>query len=245
LIFLKKETGSVEIEYQAQGESQNASVGLGFNRSLAVIDKSDPDYNQYRVIPFHDHKQVTKTGTDANPVNSLTLTNRVGGTDVVVRVDGAVLPESSRLDLRLMSWGDGSGVPTSGNNLVIVGLDNKGLLHIRIFDAGGNRVTDTDETKLPGTQAQAVSNLKGQFPDLLSPHLLTDAEKAQLISEATAIVGQPLSSGSRTNYTLDKTNNVITFTTPQVGAVSAVYQVQGGLLDDVLGSITLSPNGII
>jgi predicted phage baseplate assembly protein len=93
-------------------------------------------------------------------------------------------------DLRLMSWGDGSGVPTSGNNLVIVGIDNNGLLHIRIFDAGGSRVTDTDETMLPGTQAGAISTLKQQLPSLLPPHVLTDAEKAQLISEVTSIVGQ-------------------------------------------------------
>ena len=44
-----------------------------------------------------------------------------------------------RFDLRVMSWGDGSGVPTSGNKLVILGIDNNDLLHIRIFDAGGKR----------------------------------------------------------------------------------------------------------
>ena len=93
-------------------------------------------------------------------------------------------------DLRLMSWGDGSGVPTSVNNLVIVGADNTGLLHIRIFDAGGNLVTDTDETKLPSTQAAAISTLKQLLPGLLPPHVLTGAEKAQVITEVTSIVGQ-------------------------------------------------------
>ena len=95
-------------------------------------------------------------------------------------------------DLQLMSWGDGSGVPTSGNNLVIVGADNHGLIHIRIFDAGGNRVTDTDETKLPPTQAGAISTLKQELPGLLPPHVLTSAKKAQVISEVTSIVGQTL-----------------------------------------------------
>ena len=88
-----------------------------------------------------------------------------------------------------MSWGDGSGVPTSGKNLVIVGIDNNGLLHIRIFDAAGNRITDTDETQLPA-QAAAIATLKQQLPGLLPPHVLTDAEKAQVIAEATSIVGQ-------------------------------------------------------
>ncbi len=91
-----------------------------------------------------------------------------------------------------MFWGDGSGVPTSAKNLVIVGADNNGLLHIRIFDAGGNRVTDTDETKLPSTQAGAITTLKQQLPGLLPPHKLTSAEMAQVIAEATLIVGQTL-----------------------------------------------------
>ena len=92
-------------------------------------------------------------------------------------------------DLQLMPWGDGSEVPASGTDLVIVGIDEQGRLHIRIFDAGGHEITDTDETKLPATQAGAISTLKQQLPGLLPPHVLTTAEKAQLISEATSIVG--------------------------------------------------------
>jgi hypothetical protein len=95
-------------------------------------------------------------------------------------------------DLRLMSWGDGSAVPTSGRNLVIVGTDNNGLLHIRIFDASGNAVTNTDETKRPATHAGAISALKQRLPGLLPPHVLTGAEKAQLASEATSIVDPTL-----------------------------------------------------
>src|SRR5262249_53378041 len=97
-----------------------------------------------------------------------------------------------RFDLRLMSWGDGSGVPTSGQSLVIVGTDNNGLLHIRIFDLSGKLVTDTDETQLPSAQASAISNLKQQLPGLLPPLVLTGADKAQVITEATSIVGQTL-----------------------------------------------------
>jgi hypothetical protein len=95
-------------------------------------------------------------------------------------------------DLRLMSWGDGSGVPTSGTNLVIVGTDHNGLLHIRIFDATGKNVMDTDETKLPATQAGAILTFKQRLPGLSPPLVLTDAEKAQLIREATSIAGQTL-----------------------------------------------------
>jgi hypothetical protein len=97
---------------------------------------------------------------------------------------------SDGYDLRLMSWEDGSRVPTSGNNLVIVGNDNNGLLHIRIFDADGNRVKDTDETRLPNTHAGAISSLRQQLPGLLHPHVLTDDEKAGVIAQATSIVDQ-------------------------------------------------------
>jgi putative DNA primase/helicase len=95
-------------------------------------------------------------------------------------------------DLRLLSWGDGSGVPTSGQNLVIVGTGHNGLLHIKVFTPSGKLVIDTDETQLPPAQAGAISSLKQRLPGWLPPHVLTPAEKAQVISEATAIVSQTL-----------------------------------------------------
>jgi hypothetical protein len=97
----------------------------------------------------------------------------------------------SGFDPRLMSWGDGSGVPTTDKKLVILGIDNNGLLHIRIFDASGNLVTDTDESKVPRTRAREVSILKQQVPGFSAPHVLTGEEKALLISEVTSIVGHP------------------------------------------------------
>ena len=63
-----------------------------------------------------------------------------------------------------MSWGDGSGVPTSGKRLVIVGTDNKRCLHIRIFNAVGNQVTNAVETELPD-KAEAIAILKQHLPD--------------------------------------------------------------------------------
>ena len=89
-----------------------------------------------------------------------------------------------------MSWGKGSGVPTSGNKLVIVGIDNRDLLHIRIFDAGGKSVMDTDETKLSDTQVGAILTLKRQLQGLLAPHELTGGEKARVIRKVTSIVAQ-------------------------------------------------------
>jgi hypothetical protein len=95
-----------------------------------------------------------------------------------------------RFDLRVMPWGKGSGVPTSGNKLVIVGFDNHDLLHIRIFDAGGKSVLDTDETKLSDAQVVAMVTLKRQLQGLLAPHVLTDGEKARVIRKVRSIVAQ-------------------------------------------------------
>jgi cytochrome c oxidase subunit 2 len=115
-------------------------------------------------------------------------------------------------DLRLMSWGDGSGVPTSGENLVIGSTDSDGLLHIRRFDAIGVR-TDTFETKdsggalhlefadatgkvvsdelessLPATPAGAITKFKQQLPDLLPPHVLSGDERGQVLIRVTSIL---------------------------------------------------------
>ena len=89
-----------------------------------------------------------------------------------------------------MSWKDGSGVPTSGNKLVIVGIDNHGLLHIRVFDAGGKRVMDTDEIHLSDAQVVAILTLKRQLQGLSAPHVLTGGEKARVIRKVTSIVAQ-------------------------------------------------------
>jgi len=99
-------------------------------------------------------------------------------------------PPAEGFDLRLMSWEDGSGVPTSGNNWVIVGTDNNGLLHIRFFGGGGQLLTDTVETMLPSKQASAILTLKQQLTGLLPPHVLTSAEKARVLREAISIVGE-------------------------------------------------------
>ncbi len=112
-----------------------------------------------------------------------------GETFLYLPPDNTILNQQG-FDLQLVSWGNGSSVPTSGKSLVIVGTDNNGLLHIRIFDSGGNQIDDTNETLLPA-QAVAIATLKQQLPGLQPPHALTTAEKQQVIEEATAIVGVP------------------------------------------------------
>ena len=89
-----------------------------------------------------------------------------------------------------MGWGDGSKVPTSDKKSIIIGVDDQDLLHIRILDANGDRVVDTDETTLLRTQAEAILRLKEKLPQLLPPHVLTDDEKKSVTAEAVSNLRQ-------------------------------------------------------
>ncbi len=89
-----------------------------------------------------------------------------------------------------MPWGDGTGVPTSGTALVIVGTDGDNRVHVRIFDQDGRRVADTDETKLPPAQARPISVLKRRVRGLLPPHVMTVLERARIIGAVASIVHQ-------------------------------------------------------
>jgi hypothetical protein len=128
-------------------------------------------------------------------------------------------------NVTLVSWGDGSKVPGSGENLVIVGIDNNNVLHIRIFDGGGTRKTNADETQLPGTQAMAIKTLKQQLPGLLPPHVLSSAEHAQLIAEVTSILGQ-------------------TPPKPNIGQVCVKISQQAGLHPQLVAFDVTKANGI-
>ncbi|MFO0887962.1 MAG: ATP-binding protein [Isosphaeraceae bacterium] len=109
--------------------------------------------------------------------------------DLLIDLGDDLWYRGDKPDLRLMSWGDGSRVPDSGRSLIVIGKDQNGLLHIRIFDAAGERIEDTNETQLPD-QAAAIAALTRQFPRLLPPHELTDAETDRVIAAVTMIVGR-------------------------------------------------------
>src|SRR5262249_38741724 len=124
----------------------------------------------------------------------------------------------------------------------IVGTDNTGLLHIRIFDALGRLVTDTDETKLPPTQANAIATLKQQLPGLLPPHVLTAAEKAQVIAEVTSIAGQTLDHQMQSvTYVYDKNNNMTSATEVKTVGGQAVTEAYTYVYD-ALDRLTSSTN---
>jgi hypothetical protein len=93
-------------------------------------------------------------------------------------------------DLRLVPWGDGSAVPVSGHKLVVLGLDDAGALHFRIFDAAGQLVIDADQRGL-AAQAEAISALKQRLAGLWPPRVPTAAEKAGILDDLSPIVGHP------------------------------------------------------
>jgi len=125
-----------------------------------------------------------KTGSLASLNTTLTSLNNM-------KRDWQSINPLGRFDALVMPWGDGSKVPTTGKNLVVVGIDNNKKLHIRIFDTTtiSKPSIDTDETKLPPAQEVAIANLRRRLPGLLPPHVLTDDDKAIVIKEATTIVG--------------------------------------------------------
>jgi hypothetical protein len=90
-------------------------------------------------------------------------------------------------DLRLMPAVDMSALPTEGKSLIVVATV-KGVLHIRTFDFDGQRVVDTDETKLMA-QAVLTAALKNQLESLSPPHVATEPEKAGVIATVTSLVG--------------------------------------------------------
>lgn len=125
----------------------------------------------------------------ATMINHMGLPGKPARPAVMALLRKELVTPHLSMDLRLIAWGDGSAVPTSGVSLVIVGAETNGVLHFRIFGPTGNRVTDTDESKLPA-QAGAISALKKQLRPLWPPHALSHAEKALVIAGVTSIAGQ-------------------------------------------------------
>jgi eukaryotic-like serine/threonine-protein kinase len=161
------------------------------------------------------------------------------------RVAAALLVRGSTplndFDLRLMPWGDGTGVPTSGTTLAIVGTDGADRLHVRIFDRDGHRVTDTDETKLPAARSQSITALKRRVTGLLPPHVMTGPEKARILGAVESIAHQdPLRDVKVLE--LDSGREVASFPTPASLESSSLwlgFSPDGG----ALATLATNPGG--
>jgi len=90
-------------------------------------------------------------------------------------------------DLGLMpSVNDLGGILARGKNLIIVAAVNESL-HIRIFNADGNRVVDTDETTLTG-QSSKIKELKDRLGPLWSLDKLPSSDKDRVVDAVASIV---------------------------------------------------------
>ncbi len=179
---------------------------------------------------------LTLSGGDI--IENLTIQN-FAGTGIVVASSGNVIAGDTvqnnkvgvsitgsnnlvgEFGLQLKSWGDGSNVPTKGQDLVIAGLDSSGLLHIRTFDpagvltnayetvengdlyltiadASGAVLQSTQETKLSAAVGLAISDLKLNLPNWLPPHVLSGTETSQALGDATLITGKLLQGSGNT-----------------------------------------------
>ena len=91
-----------------------------------------------------------------------------------------------------ISWGNGSKVPGNGKSLILVGTDNDGLLHIRIFSGSGKLVTYTNEAKLPDSRAFEITALKEYLATYGVGHVFSHEETTQIITEVSSIVSDPI-----------------------------------------------------
>jgi hypothetical protein len=128
-------------------------------------------------------------------------------------------------DLRLMSWGDGTGVPTSGNSLVLAGTDSDNLVQVRVFDPNGDRIDafETNDGKflvrgmtgpyaraplelnLDPVRAGALSALKKHLPVLLRSNVVIPAEAGLVLDHVTPLLGPALGVDSVcVEYTIER-----------------------------------------
>ena len=91
----------------------------------------------------------------------------------------------------MSSLNDVSGIPTVGQNLILVAAVNN-VLHFRLFDADGKMVVDTDEKRLTG-QTRQIEDLRKELQRLWPPHPFTKVlfvgHRERVITAVTSIVG--------------------------------------------------------
>ncbi len=113
-------------------------------------------------------------------------------------VAGLLLEEADRrlmalptFGLRLMSpLGDPSGMPMQERNVILI-APVRDVLHVRIFDADGILVMDTDETNL-ALQGRQTGELRKQLETLWPPRELTEGDREKVLSALAPVVGHNL-----------------------------------------------------
>ncbi|HKM53798.1 MAG TPA: hypothetical protein VJY33_10340, partial [Isosphaeraceae bacterium] len=209
---------------------------------------------------------VENAGQDADGYRGPTATNPYLG-NYWWRTDSRSGPGTS--DVHVVSWGDGAQVPTAASaqvhNVVYVGIDNTGLLQIRVFDdSDQDEPVSISETMLPHSEAGAISILKQQLPTLVPPHAMTDAEKTEILTEVSSLLDQtasvpPVMTYNRVDYLVMRglfnldpgvwenapvhLGVSVNVPIPQLGSAQVAGYVNSDGAFSLVGSGTLSPAG--
>ena len=189
------------------------SEGLGVGRNKAAAESLLRDSAEFLLSRYSLHEEMlrellsTPVG-DKVPLNAKVALGADERTrllaDLQAAADGGVDAARSGLaylscygikgwcDLRLMSsLNDVSGIPTVGQNLILVAAVNN-VLHFRLFDADGKMVVDTDEKNLTG-QTRQIEDLRKELQRLWPPHPFTKVlfvgHRERVITAVTSIVG--------------------------------------------------------
>ena len=187
--------------------------GLGVGRNKAAAESLLRDSADFVLSKYALHEEMlrellsTPVG-DKVPLNAKVALGADERTrllaDLQAAADGGVDAARSGLaylscygikgwcDLRLMSsLNDVSGIPSVGQNLILVAAVNN-VLHFRLFDADGKMVVDTDEKRLTG-QTRQIEDLRKELQRLWPPHPFTKVlfvgHRERVITAVTSIVG--------------------------------------------------------
>ncbi len=180
------------------------------------------------------------------------------GREVTSRVARDVSRIALGSDLRLMSLNDVSGIPARASNLIVVATVQN-VLHLRIFNLGGELVLDTNERMLPD-KAPLFDELRKQLGSLWPPHEITRSEKDQVIGSIASIAGHKLTldlegvsdvvllDGFNVLNSTNQTNSAVAFVTlkewserrkPELRANAMARKLQDALSQEVSGAVIL------
>jgi hypothetical protein len=122
------------------------------------------------------YRRFGRDVSEALPIEGPFLAAPAGSIDVSAGFTLKLLPPAP----------DTSGLPTSGNSVIIL-VSVNGVLHFRVFDASGTRIVETDGNAFPNRQ-DAIKNLTDQYNELLTQASPSLQNQRSVITAIAAIV---------------------------------------------------------
>jgi multidrug efflux pump subunit AcrB len=205
--------------------------------------------------PFEERHAPKIFGSDLHLIPGLTKTSEIPRFDQkrlviiadvkgvlhfrIFHKDGRLLVDTNEMRLRDLNAGydlrvipglkESSSIPSQGKKLVILASVNN-QLHVRIFDAEGTMLVDTNEDQLK-KGSRPVDVLIREYVDLLRPRELSDLEMIPAVESIVTLVGKADALGDLKKFDLrvmSRLNNLRII--PTTGK-SLIYLAE---VDDVL-----------